>query len=36
MRIMKEVGVDLEKGNIKVIQAGMIEAAVVGHDQDHE
>ena len=36
MKIMKEVGVGLEKGNIKVAQEGMIEDAVVGHGHDQE
>ena len=34
MKIMKEVGVGLEKGNTKVIQGVMIEEAVVGQDQE--
>ena len=34
MRIMKEVGVALEEGNIKVIQEGTIEVAVVDLGQD--
>ena len=33
---MKEVGVGLEKGNIKVTVQGMIGVAVVGLDQDQE
>ena len=33
---MTEVGVCLEKGNIKVALEGMIEAAVVGLDQVQE
>ena len=36
MKIMKEVRVGLEKGNIKVAQEGMIEAAAVGQGQDQE
>ena len=36
MKIMKELGVGLEKGYIKVIQEGMIEVAVGVQDQDQE
>ena len=36
MRIMTEVGVGLEKGNVKVILEGMIEVAVVDQHQDQE
>ena len=37
MRIMKEVGVGLEKGNIKLILEGTIEVAtVVDLDQDQD
>ena len=36
MKIMKEVGIGLEKGNINVTQEGMIEVAAVGQGQDHE
>ena len=34
--IMKEVGVGLEKGIIKVAQEGTTEAAAVGQGQDQE
>ena len=34
MTVMKEAGVGEEKGNIKIILEGMIEAAVVGQGQD--
>ena len=33
---MKEVGVGLEKGNIRVIYEGMIEVAALGLGQDQE
>ena len=36
IKVMKEVGVGLEKGSIKVIQEGMIEVAAVGQGQDQE
>ena len=36
MNIMKKVGVDLEKGSIKVIQEGMIEVVTVDQGQDQE
>ena len=36
MRIMKEVGVGLEKDNIKVAHEGITEAAAVGRGQDQE
>ena len=36
MRIITEVGVGLEKDNVKVILEGMIEVAVVDLGQDQE
>ena len=36
MKIMREVGVGLEKGSIKKIQEGMTEVAVVDLDQVQE
>ena len=36
MKIMKEIGVGLENGNIKVAQEGIIEEATVGQGQDQE
>ena len=36
MRIVKEAGVHLEKGNIQVIIKGTIKEAAVGQGQDQE
>ena len=36
MKIMKDVGVGLEKDNLKVILEGTIEVAVVSQGQDQE
>ena len=36
VKIMREVGIDLEKGNIQKMSEGMTEVAVVDLDQSHK